>query len=97
MYGGELWLHGTVPVDGALDQLREKSDKQQKFCEILFSRVAAAVAVDQIPDSLKRVKADAQRQDKPQRGRRGSRQSPRKDAGKVRPVLKITQYKKVGY
>ena len=67
MRGGQLGLHCSVPVDGALDQLWEKRNKQQKPSRVLFSRVAAAEAVDQITDRLKGVKADAERHDQPQR------------------------------
>ena len=64
--GSELRGHLSVAVDGTLDQLREKADEKQKAGVVFLCRVPTTVAVNQITDGLKRVKADAKRHNQPQ-------------------------------
>ena len=66
MTGSELRGHLSVAVDGTLDQLREKADEKQKTDVVFLCRVPTTVAVNQITDGLKRVKADAKRHNQPQ-------------------------------
>ena len=53
--------------DRALNELREEGDEQRKLRRVLFRRVFGVVDVDEIAHGLERVKADAQRQNQPQR------------------------------
>ena len=65
----QLLFQLIVSPDRALNQLREKRNEQREPREILLRRIFAVVYVQQIAHGLERVKADAQRQQQPQRRR----------------------------
>ena len=52
----------VVPADRALHNLRKERNKQRKFGNIAVRGVFAAVYVDQIAHSLKRIERNSQRQ-----------------------------------
>ena len=95
MAGHELGFQLAVAVDRPLHELREKADEQEKTRKVFLSRVAAAVAVDEVAHSLKCIKADAKRHDQPQRRRRAGGPSPGKQRRKVGPIFKVAQHQKV--
>ena len=58
----------------SLNQLREEGDEQRELRRVLLRGVFAVVDVDQVAHRLKGIKADAQRQNQPQRRRAAAQQ-----------------------
>ncbi len=65
----ELFFQLIIAPDRPLNQLGKKRDEQRKPRQVFLRRIFAVVHIQQIAHRLKRVKADAQRQQQPKRRR----------------------------